>query len=295
MNFNSIHNSQIDFFESILFEGLGQEIPVTNYEFLSGGNINNAVKIETAKGYFFVKWNESNHAEAFACEARGLELLRSTQEVQVPDIIAFGHKMQKSYIILDYISSPRSQVGYWEHFGRTLAKLHSHTHTHFGLEYDNYIGSLKQSNEWQEDGTQFFIEKRLRVQASLALYNGEIPRALYDKFNSLYDRLPGLLPAEKPALLHGDLWSGNVMVGNNGWVCLIDPAVYYGNREAELAFTKLFGGFTPAFYQAYMEVAPLDKGFEERVEIYNLYPLLVHVNLFGSGYLSGIEKVLKKF
>jgi fructosamine-3-kinase len=295
MNFNSIHNSQIEFFESILFEGLGQEIAVTNYEFLSGGNINNAVKIETAKGYFFVKWNESDHAEAFACEARGLELLRSTQEVQVPEIIAFGHKMQKSYIILDYISSPRPQMGYWEHFGRSLAKLHSHTHTHFGLEYDNYIGSLKQSNEWQGDGTQFFIEKRLRVQASLALYNGEIPRALYDKFNSLYDSLPGLLPAEKPALLHGDLWSGNVMVGNNGWVCLIDPAVYYGNREAELAFTKLFGGFTPAFYQAYMEVAPLDKGFEERVEIYNLYPLLVHVNLFGSGYLSGIEKVLKKF
>jgi fructosamine-3-kinase len=295
MNFNNIHNSQIEFFESILFEGLGQEIQVTNYEFLSGGNINNAVKIDTAKGYFFVKWNESDHAEAFACEARGLELLRNTQEVQVPEVIAFGHKMQKSYIILDYITSPRPQAGYWEHFGRVLAKLHSHTHTHFGLDYDNFIGSLKQTNEWMEDSVEFFIEKRLRVQASLALYNGEIPRALYDKFNSLYAKLPDLLPAEKPALLHGDLWSGNVMVGNNGWVCLIDPAVYYGNREAELAFTKLFGGFTPAFYKAYAEAAPLEKGFEERVDIYNLYPLLVHVNLFGSGYLSGIEKVLKKF
>jgi protein-ribulosamine 3-kinase len=295
MNFNSIHNNQIQFFESILFEGLGKETTVNSYEFLSGGNINNAVKLDTTAGYFFVKWNESEHAEAFACEARGLELLRSTQEIAVPDIIAYGHKMQKSYIMLNYIDQHRPQAGYWEHFGRSLAKLHSHTHTHFGLDYNNYIGSLKQSNEWQQDGVQFFIEKRLKVQAGLALYNGEIPRALYDKFDSLYKKLPEVLPAEKPALLHGDLWSGNVMVGSDGWVCLIDPAVYYGNREAELAFTKLFGGFNPAFYQSYTEAYPLEKGFEERIDIYNLYPLLVHVNLFGSGYLSGIEKVLKRF
>jgi fructosamine-3-kinase len=295
MNFSNIHNSQIQFFESILFEGLGHEITVNGYEFLSGGNINNAVKIDTAEGYFFVKWNESDHEDAFICEARGLELLRNSQEIQVPNVIAFGHKMQKSYIILDYIYSPRPQAGYWEHFGRSLAKLHTNTTSHFGLDYNNYIGSLNQSNEWMEDGLQFFIEKRLKVQSSLALYNGEIPRALYDKFDALYKKLPEIMPAEKPALLHGDLWSGNVMVGNNGWVCLIDPAVYYGSREAELAFTKLFGGFNAAFYESYMETAPLEKGFEERVEIYNLYPLLVHVNLFGSGYLSGIEKVLKKF
>lgn len=295
MNFSNIHNSQIQFFETILFEGLGHEIAVNSYEFLSGGNINNAVKIDTAEGYFFVKWNESEHEEAFICEARGLELLRATQDIQVPEVISVGHKMQKSYIILDYINSPRPQAGYWEHFGRVLAGLHTHTHPQFGLDYNNYIGSLKQSNEWLEDGVQFFIEKRLKVQASLALYNGEIPRALYDKFDLLYEKLPGLLPAEKPALLHGDLWSGNVMIGNNGWVCLIDPAVYYGNREAEIAFTKLFGGFNIAFYDSYKETAPLEKGFEDRIEIYNLYPLLVHVNLFGSGYLSGIEKVLKKF
>ena len=295
MNFNHIHQSQIQFFESILFEGLGQEITVNGYEVLSGGNINNAVKIDTTIGFFFVKWNESDHTEAFASEARGLELLRNTHEVQVPHVIAYGHKMQKAYIILEYIDSRRPQSGYWEHFGRSLAKLHRHTHTQFGLDQDNFIGSLKQSNEWHDDGVQFFIEKRLKVQAGLALYNGEISRALYDKFDSLYTRLPDLIPAEKPALLHGDLWSGNVMVGANGWVCLIDPAVYYGNREAELAFTKLFGGFNPAFYLAYGEAYPLEKGFEERIDIYNLYPLLVHVNLFGSGYLSGIEKVLKKF
>ncbi|MDO1448453.1 fructosamine kinase family protein [Rhodocytophaga aerolata] len=295
MNFNSIHNNQIQFFESILFEGLGKEIPVTSYEFLSGGNINNAVKLDTAEGYFFVKWNESDHTEAFAAEAKGLQLLRSTQEITLPHVITYGHKMQKSYIMLEYISSNRPQAGYWEHFGRALAKLHTHTHSHFGLDYNNFIGSLKQSNEWEEDGIQFFIEKRLKVQAGLALYNGEITRVLYDKFDALYEKLPNLLPAEKPALLHGDLWSGNVMIGNDGWVCLIDPAVYYGNREAELAFTKLFGGFNAAFYQAYMEAYPVEKGFEERIEIYNLYPLLVHVNLFGSGYLSGIEKVLKKF
>jgi fructosamine-3-kinase len=146
---------------------------------------------------------------------------------------------------------------------------------------------LLQSNEYTANWIDFFIEKRLKAQAGLAFYNGEIPRSLYDKFNDLYNKLPELLPSEKPALLHGDLWSGNVIVGSNGHVSLIDPAVYYGNREAEIAFTKLFGGFSSAFYDAYNEAFPLEKGFEERIDIYNLYPLLVHVNLFGSGYING--------
>lgn len=295
MNFSEFHLEQIQFFESILFEELGHEVHVSGYQFLAGGNINNAVRLDTDHGYFFVKWNESAQDDMFACEAQGLELLMSAREIQVPQIIGYGHKLQKSYLILEYIHPQRPQPEYWAQFGNALSRLHSHPHVAFGLPYDNYIGSLRQNNQQSDNWTDFFIEKRLKVQAGLALYQGELPRTLFNKFESLYKQLPDILPVQVPALLHGDLWSGNVMTGNNGLATLIDPAVYYGSREAEVAFTTLFGGFGERFYSAYAETFPLEPGFEERIGIYNLYPLLVHVNLFGSGYLSGIEKILKKF
>lgn len=295
MDFNRLHSDQIQFLEGVLFEGLGKEIPVSSYQFLSGGNINLAVRVDTSEGFFFVKWNEDAPEDLFSCEAKGLALLRGTHTVAVPEVIAYGQRAQRAYVLMEYIQSPRPQASYWENLGSKLAGLHRHTQSGFGLDHDNYLGSLRQSNEAHANWVDFFIEKRLRVQAGLAWYNGQLPVFLYNQFDKLYKKLPGMLPEEKPALLHGDLWSGNVMVGNNGLACLIDPAVYYGNREADLAFTKLFGGFAPTFYNAYQEAFPLLPGFEQRAEIYNLYPLLVHVNLFGSGYLSGVERVLKKF
>jgi fructosamine-3-kinase len=294
MNFNNIHVEQIQFFESILFESVGHEVHVSGYQFLVGGNINNAVRLDTDSGYFFVKWHEISPENSFMCEASGLELLRTANEIPVPEVIGFGQKYQKSYLLLEFINSSRPQHQYWEYFGHSLARLHRHTHTAFGLSHNNYIGSLQQINTFSENWVEFFIEKRLKVQAGLALYNGELSRELFNKFEILYKELPSMLPATAPSLLHGDLWSGNVMVGPSGNVMLIDPAVYYGNREAELAFTRLFGGFPDKFYEAYEETFPLEPDFEDRVAIYNLYPLLVHVNLFGSGYLSGIEKVLKR-
>ena len=187
-----------------------------------------------------------------------------------------------------------AKQNFWQYFGASMAAVHSQNHTQFGLSFSNYIGSLPQNNSYCEDGIQFFIENRLKVQAGLALYNGAISQALFDKFYRLYDVLPSLLPAGKPALLHGDLWSGNFLVDDQGLATLIDPAVYYGNREAELAFTHLFGGFQPDFYRSYGEVLPLENNFEERIPIYNLYPLMVHVNLFGSGYLAAVERTLTR-
>jgi fructosamine-3-kinase len=295
MDFNNIHFNQIEFLENILFEAIGNEIQVESYQFLAGGNINSSVKAETNKGCFFVKWNENENEDMFLCEAKGLKVLRSADEIHIPEVIGSGYKLGKAYLILEYINAPKPKANYWEDFGASLANLHTHTQAKHGLDYDNYIGSLRQTNDWTESWLDFFIDKRLKVQAGLAFYNGELPKVLFEKFNALYLKLPEILPAEKPALLHGDLWSGNVLVGNNGLVTLIDPAVYYGSREAEIAFTKLFGGFNEIFYETYNEIQPLETGFEKRIEIYNLYPLLVHVNLFGSGYLSGIERVLKKF
>jgi fructosamine-3-kinase len=288
----ALDTNQTQFFESILFESLGCVVHVLGFQFIAGGSINTAVKVETDEGTFFVKWNESENRDIFEAEARGLNMLRDTGVIRIPEVIAYGQSYEKSYLILEYIPSVEVNKKFWPRFGSSLAAVHSQSHTQFGLSYNNYIGALPQNNSYCEDGIEFFIERRLKVQAGLALYNGEISQTLFDKFYRLYEVLPSLLPAEKPALLHGDLWSGNFLVDNQGSATLIDPAVYYGNREAELAFTHLFGGFQPEFYHSYEEVLPLENNFEERIPIYNLYPLMVHVNLFGSGYLAAVERTL---
>jgi fructosamine-3-kinase len=290
--FSQNHN---EFFASILFANFGYDVPIKSYEFVSGGCINTAAKLITNQGNFFIKWNSANLAEMFEAEAKGLAILRKTAEIAVPEVIAYGQSGDKTYLLLEFIESGYSGKNFWEGFGQSLAHLHQHSQSYFGLEFNNFIGSLAQNNEPNTDGLQFFIERRLKAQAGLAMYNHLISRDLYDKFLLFFDKIPQLIPSEKPALLHGDLWSGNFMIGQNGQAHLIDPALYYGFREAELAFTHLFGGFDDLFYSAYQHTFPLSKGFEQRIEIYNLYPLLVHVNLFGQGYLSGVERVIKKY
>ena len=286
---------QIDFFEYVLFRTFGRTLSVLEVRLLSGGDINTAARVATSEGTFFIKWSAADNDGMFEAEARGLDLLRQTGALPVPEVMGYGQRQEQVYLVLEYIESGALRSGYWENLGRSLAMLHTHTQTQFGLHFDNYIGSLPQQNTPTDDGITFFIEHRLKPQAGLAFYRGFLSENLYRKFQKLYDRLPDLLPNERPALLHGDLWSGNVMVNNQGEAALVDPAVYFGFREAELAFTSLFGGFDERFYTAYNEVFPLEEDFQERIPIYNLYPLLVHVNLFGTGYVSGVERVLKRF
>jgi len=293
-------DEQFSFFESILFLALGQPVDVLETQFVSGGDINTSARVFSSEGVFFVKWNHFDHTftekqAIFETEARGLDLLRQTDTLPIPQVIGYGQHQDKSYLILDYVDSGKPAETYWETLGQSLAVLHSHTQPKFGLQFDNYIGSLPQSNTLTANGFDFFFDQRLLPQAGLALYKGLLNKPTYDALLRLRDRLPDLIPNERPALLHGDLWSGNVLVTEDGQPTLIDPAVYYGFREAELAFTKLFGGFDDRFYDAYQEAFPLHDGFSERVAIYNLYPLLVHVNLFGSGYVSGVERILKQF
>jgi protein-ribulosamine 3-kinase len=293
-------DEQFSFFESILFLALGQTVEVIETQFLSGGDISTAAQVFSSEGVFFVKWNhvgqtDPENVDMFEAEAHGLDLLRQTDALYVPPVIGYGQHLDKSYLILDYIDPGSPGPSYWETLGQSLAVLHSHTQPMFGLNFPNYIGSLPQTNTPTSNGIDFFFTHRLLPQAGMALYKGLLPKATYDALFRLRDRLPDLIPNERPALLHGDLWSGNVMVTEQGEPALIDPAVYYGFREADLAHTHLFGGFDQRFYDAYDEAFPLHDGFDERVAIYNLYPLLVHVNLFGSGYVSGVERVLKRF
>lgn len=262
---------------------------------LSGGCIHHAFKLDTDKGAFFLKWNEASQAGNFRAEQRGLELLGRHSVDFIATPLTTGQDDQFSFLLLKFIGKGIPSGGFWEDFGHKLAGLHKNTAPLFGMDHDNFVGRLPQSNRQSPDYVSFFIEQRLRPQAHQALASDLVGTGICEEFERLYLLLPDLLPQEPPALLHGDLWQGNFLCTNNGCARLIDPAVYYGHREAEIAFTTLFGGFAPEFYESYHESSPLAPGWQERTDIFNLYPLLVHLNLFGKSYLSRIRQILARY
>ena len=284
------------FFELILEHALGKPVKVKRTTFKSGGCINNALKLTTSEGDYFLKWQSDIPEDMFEKEAKGLKLLAKTGSIKIPKVISFGKFEGKHYLLMENIESSPPSKNYWEDFGIALATMHQDsTSEKYGLDDDNYIGKLPQPNDKQDNWIDFFINQRLEFQLRLAIKNRLVSTELVDMYRKFYDLLPELLPVDQPALLHGDMWSGNVMVGNDGKVCLIDPAVYYGHREIELAFTQMFGGFGYEFYSAYNSTYRLEPGFDKRVAIYNIYPHMVHVNLFGTSYLNGVESVLNRY
>lgn len=267
-----------------------------NFSFCSGGCINNGGKLETSAGIFFLKWNDSKKFPSmFEAEARGLKLLAGPDVIKIPKVILTREVGSFQFLLLELINEQRKSSTYWKKLGEQLASLHKNSSSHFGLDHNNYIGSLPQTNTLKTNWIDFFIECRLEAQLKRALDTAKIQRDVSQAFQALYKKLPSLLPTEKPSLLHGDLWSGNLITDNKGEPCLIDPAVYFGHREAELAFTKLFGGFSSEFYENYNNNFPLIKGYAQRFDIYNLYPLMVHFNLFGGEYLSQVVSILRRF
>ncbi len=263
---------------------------------VGGGCINHAHVVSTDRDRFFVKHNYAGrNPDMFNAEGRGLELLKNAGELSVPGVICTGLAGNQAFLILEYIDSRPQEKDFWENFGSGLAKLHRHTNHHFGLNHSNYIGSLPQHNTFSKSWKEFFISERIQPQLRISRESAKTNLELERKIERLFARLGEFFPAEPPALLHGDLWSGNYMTGIRGEAVIVDPAVYYGHRYMDLGMAKLFGGFSPVFYNAYHAEYPLDSDWQQGIEIANLYPLLVHVNLFGGGYLSSINSVLRKF
>lgn len=283
------------FLRTILQRELGTGLSLSSFYHVPGGCINRAVVVNTSKGDFFVKWNAQKSFSFFKKEKNGLTILDSSCTIDVPRVIAIGEEEGIPYLILSYIPSYDLDKRFWEQLGENLAGLHSVKGSQFGFEEDNYIGALDQVNTLNNSWKGFFIDCRLEPQIQMALASGHITIDFAATFREIYEVLADIFPDEPPVLVHGDLWSGNVICGKNSTPYLIDPAVYYANREVEMAFTSLFGGFDTAFYAAYNDRLPLQKGFEERVDLYNLYPLLVHLNLFGLSYLESIRKVIAKY
>ena len=270
-----------------LGNALNTTITVNGESSIVGGCINNAIKINTNKGDFFVKWNTNSKANMFQSEYNGLKVLKDTNTIRIPNVLCFDD----DFLILEFIPPSNPNNAFWEVFGQKLALMHKQTHSKFGLDFDNYIGSLYQDNTQNKNWTEFFIQNRLQAQLSIGNFSG----TLLSDFDKLFQKLPNLFPNEKPALLHGDLWSGNFLAKNGDTPMLIDPAIYYGNREMDIAMSKLFGGFNSDFYFAYNESCPLENGWEERIQICNLYPLLVHVNLFGGAYINQVKNILSYY
>ena len=273
---------------------LGRGEPI-NLQPVGGGCIAQARIATFADGYrVFIKTAEG-FPGMFAREAEGLSALAASGAIRIPEVLLVS---ERELVLEAIVAGPR-RPHFFEVFGRQFAQLHTHQGSRFGFASDNFIGSTEQRNTpvgRGDDWAEFFLERRLRFQVVLAKNNGH-GNELLSLLDSGDHRIADLLAAapEPPSLLHGDLWGGNYMVDNHGMPCLIDPAVYHGHREADLAMTRLFGGFTPAFYSAYEEAWPLQPGHADRLPLYQLYHLLNHLNLFGSAYYSQCRQILVRF
>lgn len=263
---------------------------------MHGGSINSAYRVDTSAGSFFAKVNQADSLPGlFEKEARGLDFLSRQSNLTVPRVIGTGVAGKDAWLLTEFIRSSPENNGFATEFGRKLAEMHRLAGPYFGLEEDNYIGSLPQVNNRTDRWPEFFAEMRISPQLKRARDSGRITPADVQAFEALMKKLSGFFPEENPSPLHGDLWSGNFMADSAGKPAVFDPAVYYGHRYMDLGMTKLFGGFPAGFYTAYFDAYPAETGVKEGTEVANLYPLLVHVNLFGGGYAQQVRSLLRTY
>ena len=281
----------------------GAERRIVSRQAVSGGDIKAAHKLTLDDGScLFMKSNRTDALTGFQAEARGLTYISRTGCIRVPELLGIGTDPDGyAFLLLEYADSRRCKRihGYWTVFAGELANLHMHAvranePPRFGFPEDNYIGHTKQINTWHESWISFFRECRLGPQFQMA--SACFDRSDRRHITHLMDHLDEYLTEPSaPSLIHGDLWGGNVMTGSDGKACLIDPAAYYGHPEADLAMTELFGGFPTEFYHAYCECMDLVPGYPDRRDLYNLYHLLNHLNMFGSSYLHAVRRILERY
>lgn len=287
--------------KSALGSLFGEGTKIESTRRISGGDINEAYGLMLTGGRaVFMKANTREKLSLFTAEAMGLDAIARTEAIATPQILGVGTDGERggfSFLLLEFISGKSRGKNYWEDFARRLSDMHRASTAglvsegKYGFDSDNYIGRHDQMNTGRDSWTGFFRDCRLEPQfQDAARY---FDQEDWKKITRLLDHLDEILvEPEFPSLLHGDLWGGNVITGNDGAAWLIDPAVYVGHAEADLAMTELFGGFPPIFYDAYKETAPLQPGYEHRRDVYNLYHLLNHLNLFGRMYLPEVKRIV---
>ncbi len=261
---------------------------------VGGGSINEAYRLEGIDGSrYFLKLNDAQHLPMFAAEAEGLGAIAATGTLRVPRPVAHGIAGRQSYLLLEHLElGPRGDA---HRLGEQLAALHRCTAARFGFPRDNFIGTTPQPNAWADDWITFWRDQRLGFQLQLAAKNG-YGGQLQHWGEKLLDVLPAFFAGytPRPSLLHGDLWGGNHAFLADGTPTIFDPAAYHGDRECDLAMTELFGGYPAEFYAAYRAAWPLDAGYATRRDLYNLYHILNHANLFGGGYVWQAEQMAQR-
>jgi protein-ribulosamine 3-kinase len=280
----------------IISAKLGHDVSSSEFIPQSGGSINDTYQVLVGNGQkYFLKLNSSQEFPGlFLKEKSGVEYLGKQKIFPVPSVIACEDVSDTQLLLLEWINKGERHTAFWGNFGERLARLHRIKNDLFGFFDDNYMGALPQQNTFAKDWVCFFINSRISPLVQLALDKQLLTSKHVISFERLYKKLPVIFDNDGPSLLHGDLWSGNFMCNAEGQPVLIDPAVYYGHRSMDLGMTILFGGFDRKFYEAYHYHYPLPSNHSAQWEVANLYPLLIHLNLFGSGYLSQIEGILKK-
>jgi len=266
-----------------------KEFSVNSYSSVSGGCINQGYALKGNTGTYFVKLNCASQVGMFEVEALGLQQMVETATIRVPKLICWGIAESSAYIVLEWLELSRGNTNSWHELGRKLAAMHSHKSDYFGWQQNNTIGSTLQINTWTADWAEFYAQQRLSYQFQLAASRG----GKFPQQQKLLAAIPEILTHQpQPSLVHGDLWGGNAACTINGEPVIFDPAVYFGDREVDIAMTQLFGGFPNAFYRGYNEVFPLDSGYEKRKPLYNLYHILNHFNLFGGSYESQANRMI---
>ena len=285
--------------EAALSSRVARGVEILEAAPVAGGCIHQTARLSTNMDEdFFLKWSQGASSDVFAAEADGLRALRESTGLTVPEVIDSSETSENpAWLLLEHVPQGSPAPDYAEHLGEALAALHEARDGPYGWHRSNYIGSLRQANTTMHDWPAFWWAMRLEPQLALAKDSGRLP-GLDRHWVALESKLPALLAGAEEdgcSLLHGDLWSGNVYPGPDGGPVLVDPAVYRGHLEVDLAMTELFGGFPEAFYTAYEDRRPLTDGYRDaRLHVYQLYPLLVHVNLFGGSYVDGAERALQK-
>ena len=277
-----------------LSEKLSEEI--VSVKPMSGGSISSAYLIETKSDGYFIKINSGPDAlRMFHAEQKGLKAIYETGTIAVPRVHFVDYLEDNAVILMDFVESKLPAPEDYRHLGKSLASLHKVTQKDFGFSSDNFIGSLFQSNKVHSDWNEFFWSERLSPQFELAIEKGLLCRKEVPLMNESVSVFNKYSKDVIPSLLHGDLWGGNYLISVDGTPYLIDPAVYYGHSMVDIAMSKLFGSFGSEFYDAYHRIMPKSENYDEEIDFYQLYFLLVHLNMFGSGYYSAVSKILKRY
>ena len=289
----------------------GETFSLDHRHSVSGGCINQGYSISSSSRAYFAKINQASQIAMFEAEALGLQQMRATQTIRVPEPICWGTEGNSAYIVLEWLElGSRGGERAWEEMGRKLAAMHKYTPPNppllrggeernstllrkvFGWDINNTIGSTVQINNWTANWAEFWAEHRIGYQLKLAKRRG----GHFPQGERLLEMIPELLAGyePQPSLVHGDLWGGNAGVTSAGEPVIFDPATYFGDREVDIAMTELFGGFPALFYRGYNQVWQLDGGYERRKSLYNLYHILNHFNLFGGSYESQANQMINR-